>query len=76
MPFKDPEARAAYIRDYMRNYYADKPKQAKKARKLKAAWESSHTQERTTRKRRQRRAAATAERLGLAMQILSTHPNA
>ena len=76
MPFKDPAARAAYMKRYWERYLprpdAEAGTKSAAARRRKAAWYQANKARLTTKKRRQRRSAATAERLGVAAAILTT----
>lgn len=76
MPFKDPAARAAYMQRYWDDYLsrpdAAGGTKAEAARRRKAEWAAKNKTRLTAKKRQQRRAKATAERLGLAIEIVSS----
>lgn len=75
MPFKDAAARAHYMKNYWRNYLSAKdPEHGTKLDKVRARqaeWFQKNKAGLTEKKRLQRRAQATAEKVGAAIDILT-----
>lgn len=73
MPFKDPAARAAYMKRYWDDYLSRPDKRAgtkrEAARLRKAEWAARNRARLTAKKRQQRRAKTIAERVGLAIEV-------